>query len=388
MDFTFAPEHTALRRWLREFVEAEIKPRAKQMDRDNAPDPELLRLMGEVGLFGVPFSQKYGGMGAGETGYSIMMEEINGADGSMGTVLGAHIGIGAMSLYLDGSPLLKEKYLPDICAGKKIAAFGLTEPNAGSDAAGIQLRATLEGDSYYLDGQKMWITNGPIADLIMVLAVTNPALGARGGATVFVVEKEMAGFKPGKPEKKMGLHASPTALLTFDEVRVPKENVVGQLGLGFVTFMKTLDLGRITIGAASLGGAQAALEASLHWVKARQQFGRAIAHNQSIQFMLADMACEIEALRSLVYRTSWLVDSGQPFAKEASMCKLFGSEVASRCIDRALQIHGALGYSRDFPIERGWRDSRISEIFEGTNEIQRIVIAEQLLQEHGVRIRP
>lgn len=388
MDFTFSPEHTALRRWLRDFVEAEIKPRAKQMDRASAPDPELLRLMGEVGLFGVPFSQTYGGMGAGETGYSIMMEEINGADASMGTVLGAHIGIGAMSLYLDGSPRLKEKYLPDICAGKKIAAFGLTEPNAGSDAAGIQLRATLEGDSYYLDGQKMWITNGPIADLIMVLAVTNPALGARGGATVFIVEKDMAGFKPGKPEKKMGLHASPTALLTFDEVRVPKENIIGQLGLGFVTFMKTLDLGRITIGAASLGGAQAALEASLRWVKARQQFGRAIAHNQSIQFMLADMACEIEALRSLVYRTAWLVDSGQPFAKEASMCKLFGSEVASRCIDRAVQIHGALGYSRDFPLERGWRDSRISEIFEGTNEIQRIVIAEQLLQEQGVRIRP
>lgn len=388
MDFNFTPQHTALRRWVREIVDAEVKPRAKAMDRDHRIDPELIRILGEAGFFGVPFSSKYGGMDGGETGYCIMMEEVNRVCGSTGTILGAHIGIGAMSLYLDGSKRLKEKYMPDVCAGKKIAAFGLTEPNAGSDAAGIQLRATLEGDSYILDGQKMWITNGPIADVIMVLAVTDPALGARGGATVLLVEKGMEGYKPGKPEQKMGLHASPTALLTFDEVRVPKENVVGQVGLGFVTFMKTLDLGRITIGAASLGGAQAALEASLKWVKHRQQFGRSLAHMQSIQFMLADMASEIEALRSLVYRTAWLVESNQPFAKEAAMCKLFGSEVASRSIDRALQIHGALGFSREFFMERAWRDARISEIFEGTNEIQRIVIAEQMLQELGVRIRP
>ncbi len=388
MDFNFSPEHAALRRWVREIVDAEIRPRAKAMDRDHLIDPELIRVLGEAGFFGVPFSSKYGGMDGGETGYCIMMEEVNRVCGSTGTILGAHIGIGAMSLYLDGSKRLKEKYMPEICAGKKIAAFGLTEPNAGSDAAGIQLRATLEGDSYILDGQKMWITNGPIADVIMVLAVTDPALGARGGATVLLVEKGMEGYKPGKPEQKMGLHASPTALLTFDEVRVPKENVVGQVGLGFVTFMKTLDLGRITIGAASLGGAQAALEASLKWAKHRQQFGRSLAHLQSIQFMLADMASEIEALRSLVYRTAWLVESNQPFAKEAAMCKLFGSEVASRSIDRALQIHGALGFSREFFMERAWRDARISEIFEGTNEIQRIVIAEQMLQELGVRIRP
>ncbi|MGH2524894.1 MAG: acyl-CoA dehydrogenase family protein, partial [Anaerolineales bacterium] len=318
----------------------------------------------------------------------ILMEELNRACPSTATIVGAHIGIAAMSLYLDGSSELKQKYLPDLCSGRKIASFALTEPGAGSDAAGIQMRATLEGDSYYLDGQKMWITNGPIADVIMVLAVTDPALGARGGATVFVVEKAWDGFQSGKPEHKMGLHGSPTSLLTFDEVRVPKENILGQTGLGFVTFMKTLDIGRVSLGAATLGGAQAALEASLRWVKARSQFGRPIANMQSIQFMLADMACEIEALRSLVYRTAWLVDTGQPFIKEAGMCKLYGSEVASRCIDRALQIHGALGYSRDFPLERGWRDSRISEIFEGTNEIQRIVIASELLQAIGVRIRP
>jgi acyl-CoA dehydrogenase len=222
----------------------------------------------------------------------------------------------------------------------------------------------------------------------MVLAVTDAALGARGGATVFAVETKAEGFSAGKPEKKMGLHGSPTSLLNFDNVRVPKENVIGQLGLGFVTFMKTLDIGRVSLGAATLGGAQAALDAALRWVKVRSQFGRPIAHMQAIQFLLADIATDIEALRSLVYRTAWLVDTGQPFVKEAGMCKLLGSEIASRCIDRALQIHGALGLSRDFHLERGWRDARIAEIFEGTNEIQRIVIASELLQEVGVRIRP
>ena len=388
MDFTFSPEHIALCRMIHDFCEEELRPRAKAVDRTSRQDPEILRWMGELGLFGIPFPREYGGAGAGETGYCILMEELNRACPSTATIVGAHTGIAAMSLYLDGSPELKRKYLPDLCAGKRIAAFALTEPNAGSDAGGIQLRATLEGDSYFLDGQKMWITNGPIADVIMVLAVTDPALGARGGATVFVVEKDWPGLAPGKPEQKMGLHGSPTSLLNFDEVRVPKANVLGQVGLGFVTFMKTLDIGRVSLGAATLGGAQASLDASLRWVKARSQFGVAIAHKQSIQFMLADMACEIEALRSLVYRTAWLVDQGRPFVKEAGMCKLMGSEVASRCVDRALQIHGALGVSREFHIERGWRDARIAEIFEGTNEIQRIVIAEQLLQEVGVRIRP
>ncbi len=388
MDFTLDPKHTALRRMLRAFCDQELRPRAKELDRTGEPDRAVLRWMGALGFFGIPFSQDYGGAGAGEMGYCILMEELNRACPSTATIIGAHIGIAAMSLYLDGSPELKRKYLPGLARGEQIGAFGLTEPNAGSDAAGIQLRATLEGNSYFLDGQKMWITNGPIADVIMVLAITDPALGARGGATVFVVEKDWKGFSAGKPERKMGLHGSPTALLTFDEVRVPRENVLGQVGMGFVTFMKTLDIGRVSLGAATLGGSEAALEASLRWVKARSQFGRQIANMQSVQFMLADMATEIEALRSLVYRTAWLVDSGRPFIREAGMCKLLGSETASRCIDRALQIHGALGLSRDFHLERGWRDARIGEIFEGTNEIQRIVIASELLQERGVRIRP
>src|SRR5688572_11831103 len=306
MDFTLDPKHVALRRMLRDFCDQELRPRAQAVDRSGQPDPEMQRWMGELGFFGIPFSQDYGGAGAGEMGYCLLMEELNRACPSTATIIGAHIGIAAMSLYLDGSEELKGKYLPDLASGRKIGAFGLTEPGAGSDAAGIQLRATLEGDSYYLDGQKMWITNGPIADMIMVLAITDPVLGARGGATVFVVEKDWKGFSAGKPEQKMGLHGSPTSLLNFDEVRVPKENVLGQVGLGFVTFMKTLDIGRVSLGAATLGGSEAALEASLRWAAARSQFGRPIANMQSVQFMLADMATEIEALRSLVYRTAWL----------------------------------------------------------------------------------
>lgn len=388
MDFELSREHQALRRLIRDFAEGEIRPVAQSLDREGRVPWENIRKAAEIGLLGVPFPREYGGLGAGEIGYCILMEEIGRVCQSTAAILGAHIGIGAMPIYLDGSEDLKRRYLPDLCAGKKLAAFALTEAGAGSDAAAIQLRATREGDAYFLDGQKVWITNGPIADVICVLAVTDPALGARGGATAFVVETTWEGFKAGTPEHKMGLHGSATSVINFDNVRVPRENVLGQVGLGFITFMKTLDIGRVSLGAATLGGAQASLEAALRWAKARTQFGLPIAHKQSIQFMIADMAAEIEALRSLVYRTAWLVDTGRPFTKEAGMCKLLGSEIASRCIDRAVQIHGALGYSRNNPVERGFRDARIAEIFEGTNEIQRILIAEQVFREVGVRIRP
>jgi alkylation response protein AidB-like acyl-CoA dehydrogenase len=388
MDFTFAPEYVALRKLVREFTEQEIRPVAKQVDRESMVPLETLRKAAAAGLLGIPFPREYGGAGAGETGYCILMEEIGRACTSTATIIGAHIGIGAMAIYVGGSPELKHRYLPDLASGRKFGAFALTEPGSGSDAASIKTRAVKEGDSYILDGQKIWITNGPIADVLSVLAITDPALGARGGATCFVVEKGWEGFKAGKPEHKMGLHGSPTSVLTFDNVRVPAENVIGEIGLGFVTFMKTLDLGRVTLGAATLGGAQASLEAAIAWARRREQFGVSIAQKQSIQFMIADMATEIEALRGLVYRTAWLVDSGRPFTREAGMCKLFGSEVASRCIDRTLQIMGAYGYSRHSRVERAYRDARIAEIFEGTNEIQRILIAEQMFQDAGVRIRP
>ncbi|CAG0935744.1 acyl-CoA dehydrogenase [Thermoflexales bacterium] len=394
MDFEFSREHQALRRLIREFAEEEVRPATRQADRSSQPSLEVLQKAGEIGLMGVPFPREYGGLGAGETGYCILMEELGRVDTSVASIIGAHIGIGAMAIYLGGSPSLREKYLPDLCSGKKIAAFALTEEQAGSDAASIKLRATKEGDSYILDGSKMWITNGPLASTMSVLAVTDPALGARGGATAFVVEtrngtgRPTEGFSPGKFEHKMGLHGSPTSAISFDNVRVPAANVLGQVGLGFVVFMQTLDIGRVSLGAATLGGAQASLQQILEWAALREQFGKPLAQAQSIQFMVADMAAEIEALRSLVYRTAWLVDNQKPFIKEAGMCKLLGSEIASRCVDRAVQVLGALGYSRDVHIERGFRDARIAEIFEGTNEIQRILIAEQLFREVGVKIRP
>jgi alkylation response protein AidB-like acyl-CoA dehydrogenase len=301
--------------------------------------------------------------------------------------VGAHIGIGAMAIHLDGSEEQKRKYLVPLARGEKMAAFGLTESNAGSDAANIRTRAVREGDSWILDGGKVYITNGGYAQIITVMAVTDPALGARGGVTAFIVETDWPGFKVAREEDKMGIRGTSTAELVFEELRVPHENVLGKVGEGFVTFMKSLDMGRLTLGAAGLGGAQAALEWSVRWAKTRKQFGAELALKQSVQWMIANLATEIEALRSMVYRVAWMVDNHQPFAQLAAMCKMYGSEVASRAIDVALQIHGGLGYTRDFPIERAFRDARIAEIFEGTNEIQRIVIATNIFRDHGVRIR-
>jgi butyryl-CoA dehydrogenase len=388
MDFTFSPEHVALRRMIREFAETEVAPLAAEIDREGRIPFETLEKLGKIGLLGVCFPQKYGGMGAGETGYCILLEELARVCTSTSTNVGAHIGIGAMSIYLDGTEEQKQKYLVPLARGEKFAAFVLTEADAGSDAAAIRTRAVREGDSWIIDGTKTFNTNGSFADIVTVLAVTDPTLGARGGITAFIVQSDMPGFKVGTHEDKMGIRGSSTAELIFDGVRVPHENVLGKVGEGFISFMKTLDMGRLTLGAAGLGGAQAALDWSVRWARTRKQFGQETAHKQSVQWKIANMATEIEALRSLVYRVAWMVDTGQPFTKLAAMVKLYGSEVGSRAIDLALQIHGGLGYSRDFPIERGFRDARISEIFEGTNEIQRIVIASNIFRQHGVRIRP
>jgi alkylation response protein AidB-like acyl-CoA dehydrogenase len=373
---------------IREFVQNEVAPIAAEIDRAHEPPIETMRKFGETGLLGVCFPQKYGGMGAGEMGYCLLMEEVNKVCTSTGTNVGAHIGIGAMAIYLDGNDEQKEKYLTPLARGEKFAAFGLTESGAGSDAAAIRTRAVREGDSWIIDGGKVFITNGSYADIITVMAVTDPALGARGGITAFIVETDWEGFKVAREEDKMGIRGTSTAELVFEELRVPEENVLGKVGEGFVTFMKSLDMGRLTLGAACIGGAEMALESSVRWAKARNQFGAPLAAKQSVQWKIADIATELEALRSLVYRTAWLVDTGQPFAQLAAMCKIYGSEVASRAIDMALQIHGGLGLTRDFPLERGFRDARIGEIYEGTSEVQKIVIASNIFREHGVRIRP
>jgi len=386
MDFTFPKEYQLFRRMVREFCESEVRPLSKVIDREHRVPFETIKKAAELGLMGVPFPQKYGGIGGGEMGYCILMEELGRVCTSTTTVIGAHTGIGAMAIYLDGTEEQKQKYLVPMAQGQAIGAFGLTEPQAGSDAAAIQTTAVRDGNEFVINGTKVFITNGDIADIITVMAITDPALGAYGGITAFVVETDTPGFSIGSLENKMGIRGSSTAECVFQDVRVPKENILGQFGAGFLTFMKTLDIGRASLGAGCLGGARAALEASIQWAKARQQFGAPIATKQSVYFTLADMATEIEALYSLVYRTAWLIDTGQPHIREAAACKLLGSETAHRCIDRALQIHGALGYSRDHWIELGWRDQRITEIYEGTNEIQRIVIAANLFRPHGLRI--
>ena len=386
MDFTFSPEHEALRRMIREFAEKEISPIAAELDREHRVPLEIMRKLGEIGLLGVCFPQEYGGMGAGEAGYCILMEELGRVCTSTATNVGAHIGIGAMAIHLDGNEAQRRKYLIPLAKGEQFAAFGLTESNAGSDAANISTRAVRDGDEWVINGGKIYITNGGYADVITIMAVTDPTLGARGGITAFIAETDWPGFEVAREEDKMGIRGTSTAELVFDNLRVPHENVLGKVGEGFVTFMKSLDMGRLTLGAACLGGAQAALDWSIKWAKTREQFSTELAQKQSVQWMIADMATELEALRSLVYRVAWMVDTDQPFTRLAAMCKLYGSEVASRAIDMALQIHGGLGYSRDYPIERAFRDARIAEIFEGTNEIQRIVIASRLFREHGVRI--
>jgi alkylation response protein AidB-like acyl-CoA dehydrogenase len=388
MDFSLPKPHQLFRQMVWEFAEHEVLPKARQVDAQGWPDMEVARKLGECGLLGTPFPQRYGGAGLGELGYCLLMEAMGAVCTSTATFVGAHIGIGVMAIYLGGSEAQKERYLADLCAGRKIAAFCLTEPNAGSDAASIRTRAIRDGNRWIISGSKIYITNGPIADVMTVLAVNDPALGSRGGVTAFIVEKGMPGLSVGTIEHKLGIRGSATSEIIFDEVAVPSTNVLGQVGAGFITFMQTLDTGRLGLGAACLGGAEAALDRMCRYAAGRTQFGKSLGEKQSIQWLIADTATEVEALRSLVYRTAWMVDTGQPFTREGGMCKLFGSEVASRAIQRALQVHGALGYSRDFPLERMWRDARIAEIFEGTNEIQRIVIAEQVLRPYGLRVRP
>lgn len=386
MDFSFPKEYQLFRRMLRSFVENEVKPMAKVIDREHRVPHETIQKLAKLGLLGAPFPKKYGGIGGGEMGYCILMEELNRACASTATIVGAHIGIGAMAIYLDGTEEQKQKYLVPLAQGKAIAAFGLTESQAGSDAAAIKTAAVRDGNHFVINGAKVFITNGNIADFITVMAVTDASLGARGGITAFIVETDSPGFSIGSLENKMGIRGSSTAECVFQDLRVPKENVLGQFGAGFLTFMKTLDVGRVGLGAACLGGSEEMLDGCIQWAMAREQFGAPIAVKQSVHFLLAEMAAEIEALRSLIYRTAWMVDTGQPFVMEASICKLFASEVASRCAQKAVQIHGGLGYSRDYWVERAWRDARIAEIYEGTSEIQRIVIATNLFRPYGLRI--
>ncbi|MEW6308736.1 MAG: acyl-CoA dehydrogenase [Bacillota bacterium] len=382
MDFHFTKEHQLLRKMVREFANDVLARTAAEIDETGRWPAENVKLMADLGLFGLPFPHEYGGAGAGEMGYAIALEEIGRVCTSTGTIVGAHTGIGAMAIYLCGTEDQKRKYLLPLARGEKLAAFALTEPNAGSDAAAIQTMAVRDGDEFVLNGTKIWITNGDVADVVTVMAVTDRGLGARGGVTAFIVEKGTPGFEVGSLEHKLGIRGSSTAELVFNDCRIPKDNVLGDFGAGFIVAMKTLDVGRIGLGAGCIGGAQACLDAACRFAKARRQFGKPIADNQAIQWMIADMATELEIARWFVYRTAWMMDTGQKFTREAAMVKLYCSEMASRAANKCLQIHGGMGYMKSFPVERMYRDARIAEIYEGTSEVQRMVIAGQVLRQY------
>jgi len=375
--FEFTDEQKMLRDMVRDFVDSEIRPRAQKIDEEEKIPPDLIKKMGELGLMGAVFPPEYGGGGFGEVGYCLMQEEIARACMSTATFMGAHQSIGSNAIYIGGSEALKRKYLVPLAEGKMIGAFALTEVLAGSDSFNVRTKARLEGDTWILNGEKMWITNGGLADIVSVFARTER------GVTAFVVETTWPGFHAGPPEKKMGIRGSTTNAITLENVRVPKENMIGDDGRGFIIAMKTLDAGRLGLGAACTGAAKDLLERSTKYAKERVQFDVPISQFEAIQFMLAEMAILIYAMECMVYRTAADYDAGKSVPRQAATVKYFCSESLDKVADMAVQIHGGMGYSRELPIERVYRDSRINRIFEGTNEIQKVVIAKEVLKKNG-----
>ena len=375
----FNEDQKALYKMVQQFAQKEIAPHAAEYDRTEKFPWENVKKMSDMGLMGLPVPEQYGGAEMDTASYILVVEEMSKACATTGTILAVHSSAGMMPILHFGTEEQKKKYLPSLATGEKIGAFALTEPSAGSDAAGVRTTAVLEGDEWVLNGTKCFITNGGVADIYSVFATTDRSKGTKG-ITGFIVEKETPGFTIGSKEEKLGIRASATTELIFDNCRIPKGNLLGKIGEGFKIAMKTLDSGRIGIGACSVGVAQAAFEEAVKYAKVREQFGKPIAAFQAIAFMLADMATQIEAARQLLYHAAGLKDAGMPFSKEAAMAKVFASDMAVKVTNDALQIMGGYGYSREYPIERLLRDARIFPIVEGTNQIQRIVIAGQILK--------
>lgn len=377
-------DHLMIRENVREFVREVVAPRAIEIDKSCEFPMDTIEAMADLGLLGVPFPEEWGGAGLDTLSQSIMIEEVARSCASTALTLAAHISLGTYPIYAFGTEAQKRKYVPKLAAGEMLGAFGLTEPNAGSDAHGTQTTAVRDGDGWVVNGSKMYCTNGTYAGVITFTAVTGRQENGRSEITAFVVDKGTPGLVYGKLEKKLGMHASDTRMIHFEDMRLPMDAVLGgpeQIGIGFPKFMQTLEGGRIGIGALGVGCAQGALDRALPYAKERVAFGKSIASKQGIGNMLADMVTDIEAGRHLVYHAAMLKDAGKPYAREASMGKLFGSEAGTRCADRAIQILGGYGYTRDYEVERIYRDAKLNEIGEGTSEIQRLILARSLLRD-------
>lgn len=378
MLFKTTAEHEALRAKVREFAESEVKPIAFMLDKNNEFPTEAIKKLGEMNLMGIPYPKEYGGAGLDALSYAIAVEELSRVDGGTGVILSAHVSLGSYPIMAFGTEEQKKKYLVPLAKGEKIGAFGLTEPNAGSDAGGTETTAVLEGDHYILNGEKIFITNAPKADTYIIFAVTTPDIGTKG-ISAFIVEKGWEGFSFGDHYDKLGIRSSSTAQLLFNNVKVPKENLLGKEGEGFKIAMATLDGGRIGIASQALGIAQGAYEHALEYAKERIQFGKPIAHQQIISFKLADMATKLRAARFLVYSAAELKENHEPYGMESAMAKQYASDICLEVVNDALQIFGGSGYLKGMEVERAYRDAKICTIYEGTNEIQRVVIAAHII---------
>jgi alkylation response protein AidB-like acyl-CoA dehydrogenase len=377
MNFNFSEDLKMLKGLTKEFTDCEIRPLAQKIDEEENIPSELIKKIAEVGFFGTSYPEEYGGGGFGKVGYCIMMEEIARGCSSTATMIGAHQSIGTNAIFVGGSEELKKKYLPKLCSGEMIASFALTEPEAGSDTFNLKTEAKKKGNKWILNGSKVWITNAGIADLISVFARTAK------GITGFAVETKTPGVIIGPAEKKLGIKGSTTNSITFENVEVPDENMIGREGRGFIIAMKTVDGGRLTIGACCLGASRELLELSTRYAKQRKQFGEPIAKFQAIQFMLAEMAAKIYPMESIVYRCAYDYDQGKDVSVDAAIVKLYASEAMTEVADKALQVHGGMGFSRELPMERYYRDARILRIFEGTTEIQKMIIGRHVIKVNG-----
>ncbi|RPF54076.1 acyl-CoA dehydrogenase [Aquisalibacillus elongatus] len=379
MNLNFTEEQNMMRKMVQDFAENEVAPAVAQMEAEDRFPKEIIEKMGELGLMGIPVSEEYGGAGMDYVSYIIAIHELSKVSATLGVILSVHTSVGTFPILRFGTDDQKQHYIPKLASGEYLGAFALTEPGAGSDAASLKTRAVKDGEHYLLNGSKVFITNGGYADTYIVFANTNREAGSKG-VSAFIVEKDTPGFEVGKPEEKMGLHGSATVPLTFDNCRVPASQLLGEEGEGYKIALANLNIGRIGIGAQALGIAEASLEAATDYAKEREQFGKPIAQHQGVSFKLADMATEVEASKLLIYHASSMHEAGVDCVKEASMAKKLASQTAVNASIEAVQVFGGYGYTKDYPVERYMRDAKITQIYEGTTEIQNLVISRQLLK--------